>query len=226
MKFVRVAGDGTRFRQTFWSPQMVQDDGGVIVATNVSRGATPTGASARITYVGTESLGINASKMTVRVKLLTTATALASNPVLVAKSPSALNDNQWGIALASGGGGRPYIDIANAPADSSQYALATANLLNSTLYVLHWVYDGSLAAASRIAMYANGAVIGQTIGGTIPAAMRASTSPVCLFNRNGGTVAAPPTDVTVYDFRIWDRALSALDVAQDYADTTNRLITP
>ena len=210
-------------RQCFVSRRFVQDAGGVLVGCTVGLngpGILSTATSSRVTYDRTQSLLINSNKMTVRVRLHTTGPALASNPVLISKGPSALNDNQFAVALASGGGGRPYIDIANAAADVSQYCIATSNLLNSTDYVLHWVYDGSLAAANRIALYANGAAIGQSIGGTIPTTMRASASPLCMFQRAGGAAAAPPTDMPVYDFAIWNRALSAADVALDAADRT------
>lgn len=213
-----VRNDGVVFRQTFGTRREIQDERGVLVGCTVGRygpGIMPTAASSRVTYEQTRSVLINQNKMTVRIRMRTTGPALAANPVLLAKTPSTFLDNQFHIALAAGGGGRPYVAIANAFNDVAQSAVANANLLNATEYVVHWVYDGSLAAANRIAMYAQGIVIAHTISGVIPAVMRAGASPLCLFNWNGGAVAAPPTDVTVYDVCVLDRALSSSECLDD-----------
>lgn len=212
------------FREDFLNLGSVQDNGGVVVAATVDRGLSAVNNTARVTYAGTESLRINATTMTVCVRLRTTGSSLASNPILAAKQPNALNDNQFAVVLASGTGGRPYFQIANAPSDFGQYALSTEYLALASEYALFYVYDGALAAASRARLFAANLSLGAAVaelaksnGGTIPAAMRVSAPPLSLFNYSGaGGAAAPPTDVVMREVLILGPALSLAEM-QDYA---------
>lgn len=215
-----VRNDGVVFRQCFGARRYVQDASGVLVGCTVGRyepGIKTTAASSRVTYDNTRALLINSSKMTMRVKLRTGST-VSANTDLIDKTANALNDNQWLFIIAAGP--VPVLYVAASAADLANYAVSATVLAVNSTYVLHAVYDGSLAAGSRVIHYTNGSAPGTVITGVIPTAMRASASPVTLFNRDGGNTRAPDTSATVFDVCLWDRALSAADVALDAADRT------
>lgn len=215
-----VANDQCLIRQTFQGRRWVQDANGVLVGCTVGRydgdGLRPTAASSRVTYGGTSAWLINSNKMTIRTSFRTGA-VVPNNKYLICKGPIAFNDNQWLQIFAAG---QLYQYIANAAADVGNYAVCNTAVVASTSYVMHTVFDGALAAGSRIAFYIAGVAQGVTITGTIPTSMRASASPITIFQANGGVVNSPDTDFTLYDFAIWQRAFSASEVALDAAGTT------
>lgn len=212
-----VASDGCIFREQFFDRKMIVDQAGAIVACNVDRGISPTGTSGRVTYERTTGLLINATQMTIRAKFRTGAT-FPVDKSLIAKIPTATNDNQWAVhtfgALTLG------IYVSASAADLANLSYMNVALVANTDYVYHVVYNGALAAGSRIVHYSQGAAVANTIVGTIPAQMRASASPVSVFNFSGGANKAPPTDFLLFDFAIWNRAFSAQECLDDARDTT------
>jgi len=161
---------------------------------------------------------INANKMTIRARIRTGAANNGATTHLIDKALSSYANNQFHFLMFTNW--RPLVMIANAIADTSQYITANASLSLSTEYILHFVYDGTLAAGSRAALYSNGATLASTITGTIPATMRASPSPITVYNMDGGSILAPATDAVLYDFAIWQRAFSPAEVALDAAGST------
>jgi hypothetical protein len=76
-------------------------------------------------------------------------------------------------------------------------------------------------------VYQQGLAVATTIfGAGLPAAMRASASPITVLNLNGEATSAPLDGFTLYDFKLFDRALSAAAVLDDYLNLTNRELTP
>jgi hypothetical protein len=211
-----VRSDRLVFAQNFGSRRMVQDGFGVLVGCSVGLrgpGIIPTAASSRVTYDRTQSLLINASQMTVRTRIRTPAAfGAGGNLTVLAKTPSGLVDNQFMIEMQVTG--RFLIYVANAAGDASQFAYP-AVLNPSREYLIHIVYNGGLAAGSRVIFYIAGLPVATTIGGTIPSAMRAGASPITIFQRAGGTLNCPPTDFTIFDTRIWSTALDANEVLDD-----------
>lgn len=215
-----VNNDGCVFRQSFINRRYVMDASGVLVGCTVGRygpGIMPTAASSRVTYDNTRALLINASKMTIRFNLRMPS-ALAANVSLLTKWPNGLADNQFALEMLSNR--RPLLYVCNAAGDFGQYSLVTNALDVSTSHILHAVYDGALAAGSRVAWYDNGSPIASAITGVIPVTMRAGGSPITIFNRYTMATMAPPADTTLFDAEIWGRAFSAQECADDAADRT------
>ena len=214
-----VKNDGVLLRQVFVDRRIVQDNSGVLVGCNVGLygpGIKTTAVSSRVTYDRTQSWLINANKMTIRARIRTGAANNGATRHLIAKTNTGYNDNQFFFGLFTNY--RPFMAIANAVADTSQYSITDASLALSTTYVLHAVYDGTLGVGSRVIQYVNGLAVAATITGMIPAAMRANTIPLTLFNLNGGNTLAPDTDFTLLDCGLWAKALSPADVLLDAFD--------
>ena len=171
MQEALVAGENRIFRADFATRRSIQDLGGVIVACSVpgAGGVSPTGATGRITFYGTQSLAVKATKMTIALRIRTPAANNAAQTILVAKSPSALNANQWHLTIEANRILRLY--VANAAGDTGQFISLNGALSVSTEYAIHAVFDGTLAVGSRAALFLSGAVAASTISGTIPAAM-------------------------------------------------------
>lgn len=214
-----VRGDKVVFAQNFESRRMVLDNSGVLVGCNVGLrgpGIIPTAASSRVTYDKTQSTLINATQATWRLRFRTGA-VVPTNKYMLQKGPIAFNDNQW---FTIWDGGHLVLYVAASAADTANYASSDPIVVASTEYIYHFVFNGALAPGSRVKSYVAGLLVGTTVGGAIPAAMRASASPVTLFQNAGGTIHSPATDFTLFDARIWSVALSAIECQQDYAATT------
>lgn len=206
-------GSGLLFSEDFRSRQLIQSRGGSLVGCTVGNGISPTAASSRVTFAGTENVGIYSSKQTIAVRFRNPSVFGAGNLTTIAKTPSTLADNQW--MLETQAIGRIILYVANGAADVSQYAYP-ALLTPGAEYVMHVVYDGAAAAANRIVFYVAGQAVATTIVGTIPTSMRASASPITVFQRNGGSVNSPPHDFLLRSARICDKAWSAEEVLDDY----------
>lgn len=225
IKPIHAAGDGVVFGDDFYSPASVMDNNGVIVASTISRGISPTGVSGRVTYVGTESLLINATQMTLEMRFVT---GSAAPPLgwcdYVGKAASALTDNQFFVQRLNDG--RLTLYVANAAADTGQYISTNAALAASTEYVAHLVYNGALAVGLRGAIYLDGLVAASTITGTLPASMRAAGAPLTAFNLYGGVNAAPANDTILRSFNVFDFAMDAGAVADRAAYLMGKELTP
>jgi hypothetical protein len=217
-----VNNDGCVFRQNFLARRYVLDATGVLVGCTVGLngpGIKPTAASSRVTYDNTRALLINANKMTIRLRFRT---GSAVPPLgwcnFLCKSPTALNDNQFFVQRLNAGQLTLY--IANAAGDSGQYISTNLVLAASTEYIAHFVYDGTLVAGSRGVIYLGGTVTASTITGLLPASMRASASPLTVFNLHGGAASAPATDTTLLDCALWSKAFSPDECLLDARDET------
>ncbi len=227
MQEALVAGENRIFRADFATRRSIQDLGGVIVACSVpgAGGVSPTGATGRITFYGTQSLAVKATKMTIALRIRTPAANNAAQTILVAKSPSALNANQWHLTIEANRILRLY--VANAAGDTGQFISLNGALSVSTEYAIHAVFDGTLAVGSRAALFLSGAVAASTISGTIPAAMTPGIVPVSVLNLNGGTASAPATDTILRTVSIYPGvAFSDADVQQDFLNNLSSGVTP
>jgi hypothetical protein len=215
-----VRSDRIVFAQSFEARRYVQDAQGVLVDCNVGLrgpGIIPTALTSRVTYDRTQSLLVNASKMTIRTRFRTGA-VVPNNKYVVCKGPIAFNDNQW-LQIIAGGAFLQY--IAASAVDVANYASCNTLFIASTTYVMHMVYDGALAVGSRIIWYMNGSPAPTTIVGTIPASMRAGASPVTVFQAAGGSTNAPDTDFTLFDVKIWAASLTAQECLDDALNRTH-----
>jgi hypothetical protein len=206
------------FREDFYSARHVQDNGGIITAATINKGVNSTGASGRIIYNGTNNNLINATEATWRVDVFWGTWGIKT---LATKNNAANTDNQWWLRFVNG---TLYLYIASSIGDIDNRAISGA--LAPGRNVVHFVYNGALAAASRVLPYVNGVFSTNGIAGTIPARMRATTYPVGLFNAYDGVSDAPSSDNIIYRFNIYSFAMSATEVAQDYANSTYQLVTP
>lgn len=207
------------FREDFLNPSTVMDNGGIIVASTIAKGLSPQGASSRVAYNGTEALLINAAEMTIAFKVKTSRLAAGAFQTVICKCPNALNDNQFLLQLAEVGGTqfRPFLYIASSAADTANYAYTT--LINPlTTYTLHAVYNGALAAASRVIWYINGLPSGTTISGTIPTRMRASAAKIGCPNYPDGVMYSLGVQGLLYWARIYSRAYTAAECLLDATD--------
>lgn len=116
--------------------------------------------------------------------------------------------NQIRMFLTSGAGddGLNYVDTTNANLTTNTWAHVTA------------VYDGSLAAASRIKIYINGAQASTAMTGTIPSTIyTAGTNPVYVGDFNGLNRGFSGS---IDEVKIYSRALTPSQVKADY-DASN-----
>jgi hypothetical protein len=219
------AGAGCRFRESFDSPLAVMDQGGVIVASSFPAGGgiSPTGISARVTYDQTQSLLINASKMTLAVRIKA-GTARATLCPLVAKCNVTVVDNQFILLVSTLNAPILYVPVT--AADFATYVIATAPLVVGSEYVLHAVFDGTAALASRGILYRNGIVDPSTTFGPLPAALRASGAPLTVFNYHLSATFAPSNDYLMREAFVFDTAFSPAEVADSYASIMAQETSP
>ncbi len=220
-----TVADSCLWRQGFRLRREVQDQSGVLVGCNVGLygpGIRPTAASSRVTYDNTRALLINANKMTIRMRFLMPSVIGLASKRLLCKSPTALNDNQFFTGLNLNGANYDLIAyVASAAGDLANGFYTTNHVALGATYIAHIVYDGTAAAGSRGIIYLQGAAVATSIFGTIPTSMRASASPLTLFNLNGETAAAPLDGATMYDCALWGgRAFSPGEVSDDANDLT------
>lgn len=216
--YPRPEGSGLIWGCDFQNRMMVQSQGGIIVGSTIGNGISPTAASSRVTFKGTESVAVNATQMTIVMLMnIPAAWRAGVNNTVLAKTASALNDNQWMIETQVSG--NLFAFIASSAADASNYFYS---LLPTGPVRCHCavVYDGSLAAASRVKFYINGATNAVGFSGTVPARMIASAQPITSLNRASGTLLAPPTDFILRSARIYNRAWGLAEVQDDYANQT------
>ena len=106
-----------------------------------------------------------------------------------------------------------YFFVSTSLTDSSTYfATSNLNLTTDVWQHLAFVYDGTLAAGSRVAIYKNGAAVSGSINGTIPAAMTTSTKTLYIGNNTGTN----PYNGLMDEVAFFSRALSATEVADHY----------
>lgn len=214
----RPAGSGLVFCESFRTRQLIQSRGGAIVGCTVGNGISPTAVSSRVTFAGTENIGINATQMTIVLRFRLSASNNAAQTVLLSKSVSALTNNQSRVVVEANRVLRVY--VAASAADVANYISADVALVVGTDYHLAVPCNGSLIAASRAVLYLQGAVVASTITGTIPASMRASTAAITAYNPDGGSTLAPAVDTLLRSARIYNTAWSAEEVLDDYQNDT------
>ena len=215
-----VAGSGVIFREDFASWTSISDNGGIVVASALPTGGgiSPTGISGRVTYGGTEALLINATQMTVEMRFKA-GTARAVLCPIVVKGNATTPDYQFLFLQGTGNEGVFYVPTA--ANDAGTYNKTIASYVTGTEYVVHAVFNGALAAASRAAIYKNGLLDPSTMFGTIPAVIRANAIPLTLFNYQAFAANSPSNDFILRRIQIYNFALSAADVALAAVDRLN-----
>ena len=220
-----VRGDNHVFRRDFSSRRSIQDIGGVIIGSTINNGISPTAASSRVTFIGTESLLANRTQMTIALRFKTVANINnATAKTIISTASSSLNNNQMFIQFDANHILNCY--IATTIGDFSNSFRITAALTASKEYILHAIYNGSLAAASRGQWYINGAATGTTITNTLPTSIRNSSLALTALNHNGGILQAPDTDFILRSVNIYSTAFSPADVLADYQNSLSSGITP
>ena len=124
------------------------------------------------------------TKMTIAFDYKPTTTAAAQT--VVARMASG-TQNQFSVLVLSGGALR--IRISADLTDTGNYADTTETLSNGTNARVVVVYDGTLSAGSRLAVYINGVATTLSITGTIPATLTTSTDDLTVGTSGGGNFA-------------------------------------
>lgn len=211
------------FREQFHNYSTVSDNGGIVVASTIAKGISPTGATGRVTYHGTELVGYNTDQLTWVFRFRTGAT-LGANRFLASAENIAATNRKWSLSWT--GGLIPIFQLADTPTTGASYAYNGNVVTTNTEYCWHIVYNGSLAANDRVKWYNLGLLDGTGIANPpIPARLSTGTLPIEILNINGGN-AAPSTDFIMREVRIHNRAFSAAEVADDYANMAYRGVTP
>jgi hypothetical protein len=203
------------FREDFTSWRHIADNGGIgtdIVLRSSGAASTNGAANAVLSYAGRGSILQGASAMTILATLLVR--TLPGQGFVVAKLPRASATNyQFAFSFNSS---LSTLYLPTTITDGATYAQAVPGLTAGKLYRIAWVYNGAgTGNAGRVQLYYDG--VAQSIGfnGTIPATMTQSRGPIELM----GTVSFPrsfPADFELRQVRIYNRALSASDILEDY----------
>ena len=129
---------------------------------------------------------------------------------------SGSSQNQYTIRTQNTAGVQDelYFFIASSLTDSSTYfGTSNLNLTAGAWQHLAFVYDGTLAAANRVAIYRNGVAASGSVSGTIPTTLTSST--VSAYFGSGAT-GGNASDSNLDEIAIYSRALSATEVADHY----------
>jgi hypothetical protein len=217
--YPRPDGSGLVWGCDFQNRLMVQSQGGIIVGSTIGNGISPTAASSRVTFPGSESVCSNAMQTTIVMRFKTPSVNEATAKAYFSKTVNALTNNQFFMQMEPGFLATLY--IAASVGDFSQTMRTTAGtILASTEYTMAFVTDLTLAAALRGKIYSNGAAITTTLSLGFPTRMQPGVSPITIFNRDGGSTLAPHSSTIIRSLRIYNRAFSAAEVADDYANGT------
>lgn len=179
----------------------------------VGNGLSPTAVSSRITFSGTENIGNYTSKFTLIVKFRM-GTIGATPWAVVSKCKVPFTDNHWLFLIDTTKQYRFY--VCSTGASLADYKTSNDALITGQEYAIAVVFDGSLAAASRLTLYKNGVVDAGTNTGTISTQMRASSVPVVILNYADYNAQAPTNDFQLKSVRIYDVALTASEISEDY----------
>lgn len=211
----RPNGSGLVFCESFRSRQLIQSRGGALVGCAVGDGGIkPTAASSRVTFAGTENVGINATQMTIALRFRTPSVTWASNRPVISKAEDAMVSFAWSCELAN----TSWLVIYMGTVSNYIYV---PNIAVSTEYAMYVSYNGLLAAASRGVAYIGGSVApGSAISGTLPTSILSTARPITALNRDTGASRAPPTDFVLRNARIYNTAWSAEEVLDDYQNDT------
>lgn len=207
------------YRETFESLASVAQNGGVNSLCTVAKGASPTTTSANIQAPNQSNLLSGATKATFVLRFKTASTTLgALSRRLFDKANAALTNNQW-LILQNTGTRTLSFYVPNSPTDYANYVVSSVSLGLATEYVVHFVYDGSLAAASRVKIYINGTLDGSpTITGTIAASMQRVTQTPATFGLTAN--AAPDSDFIMRSIEVFNTAFTQEDVTDSYQNDT------
>jgi len=182
MSLQSTSGDKCIFREDFISPASVVANGGVVTGALVFDGKTTAVASSKIVYSNTQSFLSNITKCSFHIKGFKTS-SVSGTGYIVSKYNSADGiqivimqyNNYLRIYVGSGGGN--YADTA------------AASVVADTEYDIVVSYDGTLAAASRLAVYMNNTAKSLSISGTIPASFGKNSSRIAVFGYDDSSAA-------------------------------------
>jgi hypothetical protein len=195
---------------------------GVIVNATVDRGISPTATSARVTFDQTQSLLVNVNKMTIALRFKTPAAFVVATQTILAKTDVAGALLQfWTSFYPSAGVTYLMTSIGNA----AGYFYPTDPLVVSTEYVAHLIFDGTLGAGVRAKTALQGQIV-STGYDSIPSIIQAGPYPVTVLNRYADVASAPPNDFILRSVKIFDFAMTAEEVLDDYQQDTMFEVTP
>ncbi|MFA4971425.1 MAG: hypothetical protein WC683_02345 [bacterium] len=217
---VHVAGDGLVWSCEFYNSLCVSDQGGVVIAGApvINKGVTASGDNTDlIRFSGNATnLLIGATRATWRVKFRTGANVFNDNMPLT-RYTAAGNGSFW---FGSYGAGVLDGRLAN-PAGADRIHRYTGILANSE-YDFTFTYSGP---GARFLAYLNGAPVAfPSASGAFPASLNIYNGPLEVFGLAGVKYAR--TGFKLYAAYVFDFEMDAAAVADWYAKTTNREITP
>jgi hypothetical protein len=156
--------------------------------------------------------------------------SLIATQTLVMKWDYAGNtQNSWGVRATNADASNLFFFIAeNVDAGNNYFTTTNANLTAGTWNQIGFVYDGAGATnADRLKTYKDATQLNGAFTGTIPVGLNASPHPVRVaFPLINNPAFAQPFDGLIDDVRIYNRALSAPEIAELYRmDATGTVTT-
>lgn len=141
---------------------------------------------------------------------------LANNAILTKWTYA--TDGEWSCDTGGGGGTTARMLIAGSATDPVTNLGTSPIILAVTTWAhLVWVFDGSQTGnAARLKLYANGVLQTLAFTGTIPATIRNGTAPLRMGAWSGSLTRY--WNGRMDDVKLWSRALTAAEVAEDYAN--------
>ena len=214
-----VNGDGCVFRQVFATRRRCMDQGGVFYGTPVVSDGFLISAlnTDRIVYVPQTTVGMGAGKMTVRTRFRTPAAFSAMTMLVGVWDATGGGSYRWMVRTTNTG--RMDFLVPTNLTDNATYSYQNpGTLVASTEYIVHWVFDGSLANPNRSALYINGASTAKSDTAALPTALTIASRPLCIAGEK--TASSGQAGYIIRDVCVWGKALSAADVLLDALDTT------
>jgi len=211
LQYPKAYGSGCIFREDFTSWQHVADNGGIVTGVpTISNGITETVSNAsRVLYSCTRNLFVlSQTAMTIVLDLTTTPAPPAGGNYFVVKGTIGVSA-QFIISQFAGRNLRCYVPTT--PADLGTVGLSSA-LSDSTRYRVAFVFNGAgVGNANRLPIYINGVLdAGASYAGTIPASILSLSEQIGIFQ------LAAIAGAKINQLRIFDRALSADEILDDY----------
>ena len=211
LQYPKAYGNSCIFREDFTSWQHVADNGGIVTGVpTISNGIQETvfhGTNA-VYNLGRNWFVLAQQRMTLILDFTTTAAPPGSGNYILWKGPYG-GTSQFTAVQQTEQNVRLYLPASIGDTDPF---IRSSPLSNSTRYRLAFVYDGTLAGNSnRIKLYTNGVQdVGVYINGTIPANLLSASTGLEVLTANSiiGT--------KINQLRIFDRALSADEILDDY----------
>lgn len=154
-------------------------------------------------------------------------TALATRDCFISKwnSTSGGTGNSWGIRTSSANADELDIIIAANSTDtaSNYYTTSNADLQAGVWSHVVVVYDGTLTAANRVAVYVNNILKSGSVTGTLPTSLQNSNKTVTIARQFVVSVTQHFYNGAMDELALFKRALTSTDVANLYKRGAQRL---